>query len=246
MLVDTNLLVYATFADAPEHDRARAAGSRSASPKAREPSRSAGRSSTRCSASSRARGCSAARGHGQGGWAVATAYLEQPAVRLVTAGAGHIEIAGELAHTPGLRSDDIPDIEIRSARDRARGSSSPRTTTASAAFQAYGDRPAHGRRDVASALERTDLDEAVSGRGRLLGSCPRYWIYVKTPANAGFCFLTPTLPTLGPAMDFERPTVRSRRSSLTAASERISCRTGAPMGEGSRSRRVTPAVAASG
>ncbi len=33
MLVDTNLLVYATFADAPE-TTARAAGSRSASPKA--------------------------------------------------------------------------------------------------------------------------------------------------------------------------------------------------------------------
>ena len=46
------------------------------------------------------------------GWAVAAAYLEQPAVRLVTAGAGHTAIAAELAATPGLRSDDVPDVEI--------------------------------------------------------------------------------------------------------------------------------------
>src|SRR5205814_1350546 len=46
------------------------------------------------------------------GWAVAAAYLEQPAVRLVTAGAGHAAIAAELAATPGLRSDDVPDVEI--------------------------------------------------------------------------------------------------------------------------------------
>jgi hypothetical protein len=30
----------------------------------------------------------------------------------VTAGAGHAAIAAELARTPGLRTDDIPDIEI--------------------------------------------------------------------------------------------------------------------------------------
>lgn len=46
------------------------------------------------------------------GWAVAAAYLEQPAARLVTAGAGHAAIAAELAGTPGLRSKDVPDIEI--------------------------------------------------------------------------------------------------------------------------------------
>ena len=45
-------------------------------------------------------------------WAVAASYLEQPAVRLVSAGAGHAAIAAELAETPGLRSDDIPDLEI--------------------------------------------------------------------------------------------------------------------------------------
>jgi uncharacterized protein len=46
------------------------------------------------------------------GWAVAQAHLDQPAVRLVSAGAGHKAIAAELAQTPGLRSDDVPDIEL--------------------------------------------------------------------------------------------------------------------------------------
>ncbi|MGH2970777.1 MAG: TA system VapC family ribonuclease toxin [Gaiellaceae bacterium] len=46
------------------------------------------------------------------GLAVAAAFLRQPAVRLVTAGAGHAVIAAELAETPGLRSDDVSDIEL--------------------------------------------------------------------------------------------------------------------------------------
>jgi predicted nucleic acid-binding protein len=43
---------------------------------------------------------------------VTAAYLEQPAVRVVAPGAGHAAIASELAETPGLSSDDVPDIEI--------------------------------------------------------------------------------------------------------------------------------------
>ena len=43
---------------------------------------------------------------------MASAYLEQPAVRLAAPGGGHAAIAAELAETPGLRSDDVPDIEI--------------------------------------------------------------------------------------------------------------------------------------
>src|SRR5215217_9130986 len=43
---------------------------------------------------------------------VCSSDLEQPAVRLVTPGAGHAAIAAELAETPGLRSDDVPDVEI--------------------------------------------------------------------------------------------------------------------------------------
>jgi predicted nucleic acid-binding protein len=46
------------------------------------------------------------------GWATASAFLEQPAIRIVAPGAGHAEIAAKLASTPGLRSDDVPDIEL--------------------------------------------------------------------------------------------------------------------------------------
>jgi uncharacterized protein len=111
-LVDTNLLVYSTFSDAPEHGRARAwleeqlAGSEGTiavcwpviyaflrlvtSPRVFGPHAVAVRT----------------------GWAVAASFLEQPAARLVTAGAGHAAIASELVRTPGLRSEDVPDVEI--------------------------------------------------------------------------------------------------------------------------------------
>ena len=45
-------------------------------------------------------------------WSVASAFLAQPAVRIVVPGAGHAEIAGDLAATPGLRSEDVPDVEL--------------------------------------------------------------------------------------------------------------------------------------
>lgn len=38
------------------------------------------------------------------------AYLAQPSVRVVTPGAGHRAIAADLAATPGLRSDEVPDV----------------------------------------------------------------------------------------------------------------------------------------
>jgi toxin-antitoxin system PIN domain toxin len=111
-LVDTNLLVYATFADAPEHDRARGW---------LEEQLSGGEGTValcwpvvygflRLVTSARVLGRHAVTV--REGWAVAAAYLEQPAVRLVAAGAGHAAIAAELAETPGLRSDDVPDIEL--------------------------------------------------------------------------------------------------------------------------------------
>jgi predicted nucleic acid-binding protein len=46
------------------------------------------------------------------GWSVAAAYLNQPSVRVIAPGAGHLSIAAELAATPGLRGDDVPDVEI--------------------------------------------------------------------------------------------------------------------------------------
>jgi len=111
-LVDTNLLIYATFADTPEHQHAR---------EWLEARLAEGDGTialcwpvvyafVRLITSTRVFGPHAVKV--ADGWAVAAAYLEQPAVRLVTAGAGHIEIGAELAATPGLRSDDIPDVEI--------------------------------------------------------------------------------------------------------------------------------------
>jgi toxin-antitoxin system PIN domain toxin len=112
MLVDTNLLVYATFVDAPEHELARGW---------LEERLSEGEGTVALCwpvVYSFLRLVTSARVFGQHavtlkrGWSVTAAYLEQPAVRLVTAGAGHAAIAAELAETPGLRSEDVPDIEI--------------------------------------------------------------------------------------------------------------------------------------
>jgi len=112
MLLDTNLLVYATFADAPEHDRARGW---------LEQRLAEGEGTVALCwpvVYAFLRLITSARVFGQHavtvreGWAVAAAYLRQPAVRLVAAGTGHVAIAAELAGTPGLRSDDVPDVEI--------------------------------------------------------------------------------------------------------------------------------------
>jgi uncharacterized protein len=112
MLVDTNLLVYATFAEAAEHARAR---------RWLEERLSEGEGTVALCwpvVYSFLRLITSARVFGRHavtvtkGWSVVAAYLQQPAVRIVTAGTGHVSIAAELAETPGLRSDDIPDIEI--------------------------------------------------------------------------------------------------------------------------------------
>jgi hypothetical protein len=111
-LVDTNLLVYATFAGAPEHERARGW---------LEERLAEGEGTValcwpvvyaflRLITSPRVFGRHAVTI--REGWRAAAAYLEQPAIRLVAPGAGHAAIAAELAETPGLRSDDVPDIEI--------------------------------------------------------------------------------------------------------------------------------------
>jgi uncharacterized protein len=111
-LVDTNLLVYASFADAPEHGRAREWIE----------SRLSEADGTlalcwpvvyafvRLISSTRVLSSSALSV--RDAWEDARAYLDQPAVRLVTAGARHAEIAAELAGTPGLRSEDVQDVEI--------------------------------------------------------------------------------------------------------------------------------------
>ncbi len=111
-LVDTNLLIYASFEDAPEH-----AGARSwLEAELSDPDGSvelcwpAVYAFVRLVTSPRVFGK-----HALGvetGWSTASAFLAQPAVRVVVPGAGHATIAGELAQTRGLRSEDVPDIEI--------------------------------------------------------------------------------------------------------------------------------------
>jgi len=111
-LVDTNLLIYATFSDAPEHERARAwlEGLLADSRTTVELCWPVVYALLRLITSTRVFGDRALSV--QDGWGVAAAYLEQPAVRIVAAGAGHAAISAELAATPGLRSDDVPDLEI--------------------------------------------------------------------------------------------------------------------------------------
>ena len=111
-LVDTNLLVYATFTEAPEHARARTW---------LEERFADGEGTValcwpivyaflRLITSPRVFGEHAVTI--SRAWATAAAYLAQAAIRVVVPGAGHAAIAAELAETPGLRSDDVPDIEI--------------------------------------------------------------------------------------------------------------------------------------
>jgi toxin-antitoxin system PIN domain toxin len=112
ILVDTNVLVYATFADAPEHERTRSWL------QARLAEDEGGVALCWPVVYAFLRLITSPRVFAEHavtvkeGWAVASAYLSQPAVRLIAGGAGHWAIASELAETPGLRSDDLPDVEI--------------------------------------------------------------------------------------------------------------------------------------
>lgn len=111
-LVDTNLLLYATFADAPEHERARAWLT------AQLDDDAGGVVLCWPAVYAFVRLATSARVFGEHAltvataWSTAEALLAQPAVRLVVAGDAHRAIAAELAATPGLRSEDVPDVEL--------------------------------------------------------------------------------------------------------------------------------------
>lgn len=111
-LVDTNILIYATFVDAPEHVPAREWFKRQLA----ESETGAVLcwpviySFVRLISSSRVFGSNAVSVHEA--WSTASGFLDQPNVRVVSPGPGHAAIAAELSSTPGLRSDDVPDIEI--------------------------------------------------------------------------------------------------------------------------------------
>ena len=111
-LVDTNVLVYATFADAPEHERARSwlerqLGEGDGAVALCWPVAYA---FLRLVTSARVFGPHAVAV--AEGWRVVAGYLDQPGVRLVVPGPGHRAIAADLVATPGLRSDDVPDVEL--------------------------------------------------------------------------------------------------------------------------------------
>jgi toxin-antitoxin system PIN domain toxin len=112
ILVDTNLLVYATFADAPEHARGRAwleerLADESGSVVLCWPVLYA---YVRLATSSRVFGRHALAV--EPAWASVLTLVEHPATRIVVPGDGHAAIATELAAMPGLRSDDVPDLEL--------------------------------------------------------------------------------------------------------------------------------------
>ena len=111
-LVDTNILIYATFADAPEHAGARRwlEAELSADDGSVELCGPVVYAFVRLATSSRVFGEHALAV--EAGWGTASGFLEQASVRVVAPGAHHARIAAELAGTPGLRSEDVPDIEI--------------------------------------------------------------------------------------------------------------------------------------
>ena len=111
-LIDTNLLVYATFAGMPEHARVRAWLDAQLSASGAALCWPVLYALCRLLSSPRIAGADAVP-VGRA-WTVVAAYLAQPSVFLVAPGSGHATIAAELARTPGLRSDDVPDIELAS------------------------------------------------------------------------------------------------------------------------------------
>ena len=111
-LLDTNLLVYATFDGMPEHRKTRAWLEAELSGPGAAFCWPVVYALWRLITSPRIAGASAVSVSRAG--SVVAAYLAQPTVLLVAPRSGHAAIAAELGRTPGLRSDDVPDIEIAS------------------------------------------------------------------------------------------------------------------------------------
>ena len=111
-LVDTNILIYATFREAPEHARARAW----LEERFRDDAATVALcwpvlyAFARLITSPRVFGSHAVPV--RQGWETAAAYAGQPNVVVVSHGPKHASIAAELAATPGLRSEDVPDVEL--------------------------------------------------------------------------------------------------------------------------------------
>lgn len=111
-LVDTNLLVYATFEEAPEHGSARAWLEGSLRDEAVPVALCwpVVYAFVRLITSPRVFAQSAVSL--KQAWATVEGYLAQPNIVVVSHGPKHERIAAELAVTPGLRSEDVPDVEL--------------------------------------------------------------------------------------------------------------------------------------
>ena len=109
-LVDTNLLVYASFPEAPEHAVTRAWLDRQQGEHGIVLCWPVAYSFVRLVSNRRAFG-RAARTIADA-WAAVERYLAHPSVGLVVPGRGHAAIATELLATPGLHSRDVPDVEL--------------------------------------------------------------------------------------------------------------------------------------
>jgi hypothetical protein len=112
ILADTNVLLYATFEDAPEHEQVR----RWLEERLAESEGTVALcwpvlyAFLRLATSPRVFGSHAVSV--REGWQLAEGLLRQPGIGVVAPGPGHAAIAADLATTPGLRSDDVPDVEV--------------------------------------------------------------------------------------------------------------------------------------
>ncbi|MGQ0849307.1 MAG: TA system VapC family ribonuclease toxin [Actinomycetota bacterium] len=111
-LVDTNLLLYAAFEGAPEHRRARGWLEH----RFEDLDGFVGLSWLALFAFARLASDRRVMGPAAlavpAAWAAIEAYLQQPTARLVEPGASHRSIASRLVKTPGLSSDDTPDVYL--------------------------------------------------------------------------------------------------------------------------------------
>ena len=112
LLLDTNLLVYATMPAMVEHEAARTW----LRARYEDPSELVGvcwptlYAFIRLTSSRRVMGDDASPL--EDAWSAAQAFVEQDNARLIEAGDVHASIAATLIATPGLTSDDVPDVQL--------------------------------------------------------------------------------------------------------------------------------------
>jgi toxin-antitoxin system PIN domain toxin len=112
VLVDTNILLYASLPEVPEHERARAWLMSTLG----DPDATVGLcwpvlfSLTRLLSSRTIMGEAAISV--PRAWGVAEAIRSQPGARMVSEGPRHADLVATLATTPGLTARDVPDLQL--------------------------------------------------------------------------------------------------------------------------------------